>query len=170
MPPGTQKGEPEIIDKLHKRWHICQDHTLLKTLPSCFSPPSSSPSFRAEHMRRSQVWPRLCQPYLHCSLTVPPVSQDPEGCPCLCPEPRLFPSPDLSMDSLMKTWGKWLLFGYPHLETNARFCSPNALLIVILPLLCLHMYMPSTTQTPCGSGYVLLFPERVCVLSSFSCV
>ena len=44
----------------------------------------------------------------------------------------------------------------------------SALLIVILPLLCLHVYMPSTTQTPCDSGYVLLFSECACELSRFS--
>lgn len=119
---GARKRAKEIIDKLHKRWHIRQDHTLPKPFPA-LSPRKFKSSSRAGRMGRSKCGPAL-PAYLHCSLTVPPVSQDPRGCPCLCPEPRLFPSPDLSVDSLMKTWGKWLLFGYPHLETNAHFCSP----------------------------------------------
>ena len=44
----------------------------------------------------------------------------------------------------------------------------NALFTAILPLLRLHVYMPSTTQTPWDSGYVLLFSECAYVLSRFS--
>ena len=106
VPPGTQKEEPEIIDELHQRQHIHQDHTLLKTLPSSLSQQVQVWAPGQSTWDAPSVAPTCSTSLISTAPHMPPVSQDPEGCPSLCLEPILFPSPDLSTNSLMKTWGK----------------------------------------------------------------
>ena len=157
VPPGTQEEEPEIIDELHKRQHIHQDHTLLKTLPSSLSLPSSSMSPRAEDMRCSKCDPYLLdQPYLHCSPHASSLPR-PRGLSKLVPWTHSLPIPwsvyELTYEDLGQIAPLWIspLREECPLLPSLMHCSLLSCPFCVFMCTCLPPLRPHGTVAMCYS-------------------